>query len=53
MLFSLIHWPCLTTVLTIKKETGSLKWTILSVVIPTITGLILCFVTATIYNLIF
>ena len=27
MLFSLLHYPCSTTLLTIKKETGSLKWT--------------------------
>ena len=27
MLFSLFHWPCSTTCLTIGKETGSLKWT--------------------------
>ena len=30
ILFSLMHWPCATTCLTIKKETGSLKWTLLS-----------------------
>lgn len=28
MLFSLLHFPCGTTLLTIKKETDSLKWTI-------------------------
>ena len=53
MLFSLMHWPCLTTILTIKKETGSLKWTILSVLIPTVTGITICFLVTTIYNLIF
>ncbi len=52
MLFSLMHWPCLTTVLTIKKETGSLKWTIFSVLIPTFTGILICFLVTTIYNLI-
>ncbi|NCC01405.1 MAG: ferrous iron transport protein B [Clostridia bacterium] len=44
MLFSLMHWPCSTTLLTIKKETASLKWTALSFIIPTIMGLISCFV---------
>lgn len=43
MLFSLMHWPCSTTCLTIRKETQSLKWTIISVLIPTITGITLCF----------
>ncbi len=43
MLFSLIHFPCATTVWTIKKETGSWKWTILSILIPTVTGIIVCF----------
>ena len=47
MLFSLFHWPCSTTCLTIYKETGSVKWTAASVVIPTLLGLGLCFVTAT------
>lgn len=47
VLFSLIHFPCSTTVLTIKKETGSWKWTLASIVIPTVMGLLLCFLTAT------
>ncbi len=51
ILFSLMHWPCSTTCLTIKKETGSLKWTLLSILIPTICGITLCFITATIFRL--
>ncbi|GAA0180398.1 ferrous iron transport protein B [Clostridium sediminicola] len=46
MLFSLMHWPCATTCMTIKKETQSLKWTIISFLVPTITGIIVCFVVA-------
>ena len=42
MLFSLLHWPCSTTCLTIYKETGSVKWTALAVVLPTALGLGLC-----------
>lgn len=42
ILFSLMHWPCSTTLITIKKETGSIKWTALSVIIPTLCGAILC-----------
>lgn len=43
ILFSLMHWPCATTCLTIKKETGSIKWTLLSFAIPAVVGLIICF----------
>ena len=42
MLFSLFHWPCSTTCLTIYKETGSVKWTALAVALPTALGLGLC-----------
>ena len=42
MIFSIMHWPCSTTVLTIKKETGSWKWTALAVVLPTLFGIICC-----------
>lgn len=51
MLFSLLHWPCSTTLLTIKEETGSLKWTILSFLIPTVIGIVVCFLTTFIYNI--
>lgn len=40
--FSLFHWPCSTTCLTIKKETGSLKWTAVSILLPTGIGVLLC-----------
>ena len=42
MLFSLLHWPCSTTLLTIKKETGSLGWTVLGAVLPTAVGVLAC-----------
>ena len=42
MLFSVMHWPCSTTCLTIRKETGSAKWTLLAMLIPTLTGGVLC-----------
>ncbi len=42
MLFSLTHWPCSTTLLTIKKETGSWKWTALAAALPTISGIVFC-----------
>ena len=43
MLFSLMHWPCSTTCITIFKETKSLRWTFASIAIPTICGIIICF----------
>lgn len=46
MLFSLNHFPCGTALLTIKKETKSTKWTLLSFIIPTITGIVVCFIVA-------
>ncbi len=51
VLFSLFHWPCSTTVLTVKKETGSLKWAFISAVYPTLIGLVLCAVTTLLFNL--
>ena len=44
VIFSLMHWPCSTTLLTIKKETGSIKWTILAAIIPTALGMTLCLI---------
>jgi len=43
LIFTLCHFPCSTTCLTIKKETGSWKWTLLAIAIPTVIGIILCF----------
>lgn len=43
IVFFLFHWPCATTIITIWKETKSAKWTALSVIVPLLTGLSLCF----------
>lgn len=42
MLFSLMHWPCSTTLLTIHRETGGWKWVFASFLIPTLCGFVLC-----------
>ncbi len=42
MLFSLIHNPCSTTIYTIWKETGSVKWTVLATILPLIMGIVVC-----------
>ncbi len=52
IMFTIIHFPCSTTVLTIYKETKSKKWTILSILIPTLCGFILCLVVSIIYRII-
>lgn len=46
MLFCLMHWPCGTACWTIKKESQSWKWTLVSFLIPTITGIVICFIVA-------
>ncbi len=46
MLFSLMHFPCGTTCATIYKETRSVKWTVWAILLPTITGLLSCFLVA-------
>lgn len=52
LIFTLCHWPCSTTVLTIKKETASKKWTLLSILLPTAFGVVLCMVFNLVYSLI-
>ena len=51
LIFSLFHWPCSTTVLTIRKETGSMKWTLLSVLIPTVLGILLCITVTAVFRM--
>ena len=52
ILFSLMHWPCTTTCLTIHKETKSLYWTALAIILPTVCGLAICFTFTQLANLI-
>ena len=51
MIFTLLHFPCGTTLLTIKKETKSLKWTLVSFILPTLCGIAICFVTTSVYRI--
>ena len=52
MLFSLLHWPCATTLLTIKKETKSVKWTLVSLFLPTAIGICTCMLFNGLVNLV-
>ncbi len=51
MIFTVLHFPCTTTLLTIKKEAGGWKWAIISFIIPTVCGIVLCIFTNLIYQL--
>ena len=42
LLFSLMHWPCSTSLITVKKETGSIKWTLVAALLPTAFGIASC-----------
>lgn len=50
MLFTVLHFPCTTTLLTVKKETRSWKWTLLAFAIPTVCGVVICMFTSLVYN---
>ncbi|MDE7099358.1 MAG: ferrous iron transporter B [Ruminococcus sp.] len=42
IIFTVFHFPCATTCMTIRKETGSMKWTLISFALPTAIGVFLC-----------
>ena len=50
MLFTLMHWPCGTTLLTVKKETGSLRWTVFAILLPSVLGMAICALVNAIVN---
>lgn len=52
MIFTLLHFPCGTTLMSIKKESGSIKWTLLAFALPTVCGIIICMITTGIWNLV-
>jgi ferrous iron transport protein B len=51
MIFTVLHFPCTTTLLSIKKETGSWKWTALSFILPTGCGILICMFTNFVYSI--
>ncbi|PRR83249.1 ferrous iron transport protein B [Clostridium vincentii] len=53
MILCLMHYPCGTTLWTIKKETGSFKWTAIAFIIPTIAGIGMCFIITQIWRIVF
>lgn len=53
MIFTLLHFPCSTTLMTIKKETGKWKWSFIAFALPTVFGIIICMFNNLIWNIIF
>ncbi len=51
LIFTLMHFPCSSTCLSIKKETGSLKWTMVAIFLPTLCGLLFCFIITQVVNI--
>lgn len=51
MIFTLMHFPCGTALLTIRKETGSFKWALVSFLLPTLFGIVVCFLVTQIFAL--
>ena len=51
MLFSLLHNPCSTTIYTIYKETGSVKWTAVAALLPLALGFAVTFLVATLWRM--
>lgn len=51
MIFTLLHFPCTTTLMTIKKETGSWKWSVFSFLLPTVCGVVICMITNGVWNI--
>jgi ferrous iron transport protein B len=51
LVFSLFHWPCSTTLMTVKKETGSVKWTLVAALLPTAVGILMCMLFANLARL--
>ena len=43
ILLCMFHFPCSTTCISIKKETGSYLWMLISMLIPLAVGFVLCF----------
>ena len=50
VIFTLFHWPCSTTLLTVYKETNSRRWTALAAILPTALGAILCALVAAMWG---
>ena len=53
LLFALFHFPCITTLLTVRKETGKLRYALLAALVPTLVGIFFCLLLTLIRILLF
>lgn len=51
IIFTLMHFPCATSLLTVRKEAGGWKWAALAFMIPTVCGIVICAVIANVARL--
>lgn len=51
MLFALLHFPCGTTLLTIKNETGGMKWPLFTFGLTTGIAILVTFIVNIVFNL--
>jgi ferrous iron transport protein B len=51
MLFSLLHNPCATTIMTIYKETLSRKWATIGALMPLAIAFVVTFLVATVWRM--
>lgn len=51
MIFTLFHWPCATTIMTLYRETHSKKQTAAAILLPTAVGLLICFALNAVFTL--
>ncbi len=51
LIFTIAHWPCSTTCITIYKESHSVKWTFLGIAVPALTGFLLCVLSAAVFRI--
>ena len=50
LVFTVMHWPCATTLLSVKKESRSLKWATAAFLTPAAAGILICAINTFIYR---
>ena len=50
LIFTMFHAPCAATLMTVKRETGSILWTVLAAILPTAAGILLCGLIAAVFR---
>lgn len=50
LIFSMAHFPCSTTLISVKKETGSTRWMLIAAALPTLFGAFACMLVNLIFS---